>query len=285
MTYSFQALLISLVPVFSWGIMWFFVTKATRTMELFQAQFLFQLVGIPLLLLILPFVPHMALSANLLLLLALGILETFVLTLYFLALKIGNLSIVGPVNESNVLITVFLAIVILHESLYSLKIVGIFAILLGVILLGFQLSRKKSLSTYAGVGPALISTIGTGVYVFFVGISSRLNGWYFTSLGIRIVIPLTILIIFVVQRKNIFHVFKKVPWILVIPAAFFDVLGFSTFNFALTRYDISYVSVIISATPVVSVILALLFLKEKLKWYQFIGFILIIAGIVSLNLA
>lgn len=202
MNYFLQAFSISLIPAVAWGIMWFFVTKAIRDMEVFQSQFLFQLVGIPLLLLLLPFIPHTISTFNLPLLIGLGILETFVLTLYFYALKIGELAIVGPINNVNILITVFLAVVFLHDSIYPLKVFGIIAVLMGVILLGLKLQTiKKGVSLYKGVAPALLSTIGTGTYLFFVSISSRINGWYYTSLGIRVVMPITILAIFFIQKK------------------------------------------------------------------------------------
>lgn len=285
MNYFLQAFFISLIPAVAWGIMWFFVTKAIRDMEVFQSQFLFQLVGIPLLLLLLPFIPHTISTFNLPLLIGLGILETFVLTLYFYALKIGELAIVGPINNVNILITVCLAVVFLHDSIYPLKVFGIIAVLIGVILLGLKLQTiKKGVSLYKGVAPALLSTIGTGTYLFFVSISSRINGWYYTSLGIRVVMPITILAIFFIQKKGIISIFQKVPWKYVFLAAFFDVLAFSTFNFALTRYEVSYVAVISAATPIVSTLLAVIILKEKLKSYQIIGFFLVIVGIISLNL-
>lgn len=283
--YPIEAFFISLIPAIGWGIMFFFVAKATRTMEVFQALFLFQLVGIPMLLLLLPFVPSVPETSNLSLLIGLGILETFVLMLYFYALKIGELAIIGPIYQANIAITVFLAIVFLHDKMYPLKIFGIFIILAGIVLLALRLETvKKGMAFNKGVVPALLSTLGTGFYLFFVGISSRINGWYYTSLGIRIVIALSIFIMFLGLRKKIRHIFQKVPWKYVILAASFDVLAFSTFNFALTRYEISYVTVISAATPAVSTVLAVIFLREKLKVYQVIGLALVIVGIVSLNL-
>ena len=144
MNYFLQAFSISLIPAVAWGIMWFFVTKAIRDMEVFQSQFLFQLVGIPLLLLLLPFISHTISTFNLPLLIGLGILETFVLTLYFYALKIGESSIVGPINNMNILITVCLAVIFLHDSIYPLKVFGIIAVLMGVILLGLKLQTIKN---------------------------------------------------------------------------------------------------------------------------------------------
>ncbi|HLL60080.1 MAG TPA: DMT family transporter [Candidatus Nitrosocosmicus sp.] len=282
-----EALLISMIPMIGWGMMWFFATKATREMDPFQSQFLFQLVGIPMLLLLLPFVFRGIQTENLPLIIGLGFFETFVLTLYFYALKIGKLTIVGPIGEMYLLVTILLTILITHESLYFLKGVAIISVLAGVILLGLQLNelkKSKKISLYQGVLPALIAAFGTGIFVFFVGISSRVNGWYMTSLGIRVMIVLTILVIFLIQKKNLKNIFKNVPWRWVLPAAFFDVLAFTTFNYALMKYEISYVSVMSAGAPVITVVLAYLFLKERIIWYQIIGLFLVIGGIIILNL-
>jgi drug/metabolite transporter (DMT)-like permease len=284
MHYPLVTLLVSLVPTLSWGIMWLFVKQATKKLEVFQSQFLIQILGIPLLLLLLPFVPSVPSSFNLTLLLGLGIFETFVLTLYFYALKIGDLSIIGPLKGIKILFTVLLAALFLHESIYPLKIMGMVGVLVGVTFLGINFERKFTRTSLSkGVVPALISAAGTGVYFFFTSISSRLNGWYYTSLGIRLVIPLTIMCLFLIQKRNIRQVFQNVPWQLISWAAFFDVLAFSTFNYALNLYDVSYVTVVVSASPAISSLLAVMYLKEKLKIYQIIGIIIVVFGVIALS--
>lgn len=285
MHFSTQAFIITLIPALCWGTMWLFLKEAMKTTEVFKSQFLFQLLGIPLLLILLFFIPKQPLHINYPLIIGLGVGETFILTLYFYALQIGELAIIGPVNQANVLVTVFLSSIILHESLGILKVFGIIGVLMGVILLGLKLhALKKGIKLYKGVAPALISTVGTGIYLFYTGISSRINGWYYTSLGIRVAIPLTILIYLFLRRKRISDLFKNIPWKWIIPASVLDVIGFSTLNYATIKYDISYVTVMSKAAPVISTILAIYFLREKLKTYQIVGLIIVIAGIISLNI-
>src|SRR5437016_3233837 len=111
MQFLSQALIISLIPMVSWGIMWALVTKATRKMEAFQSQLLFQLTGIPMLLVLLLFFPHITGKLNVpIIIVGLGVLETFVLTLYFYALQIGELAVLGPISKAYLLVTVFLAV-------------------------------------------------------------------------------------------------------------------------------------------------------------------------------
>lgn len=286
MEFSLQPLLISVIPALLFGTETFFLTKANRTMEVFRAQFIFQLIGIPLLLVIMPFITHQN-NSNISLIIGLGIWETFVFTLYFYALRIGKLAIIGTIFETYIVITVFLAVLFLHESLYLLKVIAILSVLFGIILLGFHLhdfKKTKKVNLLTGVIPALIAALGTGIYFFFVGISSRTNGWYSTALGIRIMIPLTIAAVFLIQRKKLSLLFKDIAWKWIIPGAICDVTAFSIYNYALTRYEVSYVAVIGAAAPIVSTVLAILLLKEKLTIFQIIGFILVIIGVICLNI-
>ncbi len=286
MLFPFEKQIISLTVPLSLGVMMIFLTKAARRMESFQTQFLFQLLGIPLLLVLFPFVPTNQ-HLNIPLLIGLGVWETFVLTLYFYAVKIGNLVIVSSVFETYVLVTTFLAVFFLGESLHFTKIAGTGAILAGIILLGLNLEDRvkgNNPTLYKGVSPALLSAIGTGIYLFFVGISSRINGWYYTALGIRIVMPLTILGFFWFQKRSLKKIFVGVPWKLIIPAAILDVVGFSAFNIATARYEVSYVTIMSAVAPIATVTLAYFFLGEKLKLYQLAGFVLVMVGVVSLNL-
>jgi drug/metabolite transporter (DMT)-like permease len=286
-----QALLISLVPMVTRGVMWLFVTKAARRMEAFQAQFLFQLIGIPMLLALLPLAPRSPIPSpsGTLLLVGCSVLITFALTLYFHALKIGALAVVGPLSEASGLVVVILGVLFLHNSVYPLKIIGVAGVLLGAASLAFKPGAALRLgegltSLNRGVFETLLYAGAVGVYQLLVSISSRANGWYYTSLGIRLLIPLIILLVFIGQRRSLRGVFKDVPWLWVTLAALCDVLTFSSFNFALTRYELTYVAITANAAPVISVLLAVVFLRERLSWRQAAGVALVLGGVTSLNL-
>lgn len=281
--HSLTALGVALVPAIGWGVMFFFLTQAVRDMDVLAAQLLFQLAGIPMLLLLIPLVPHAPVTLNLPLLLLDGALETFALTLYFYALRVGKLTIVGPIYQANVAITVALAVIVFHEHLYSLRILGIAVVVTGIALLGVQVSGRQRGALHRGVAPALLATLGTGVYLFLVSISSRLSGWFYTSLGIRVTIAFTILCWLVATRRRSISLFRDVPWRYLGAAAGLDVFAFSTFNWAVTRYDISYVAVMSAAWPVVSTVLAVVCLRERLTLRQVAGLLLVLVGVVGLN--
>lgn len=65
--------------------------------------------------------------------------------------------------------------------------------------------------------------------------------------------------------------------------ALLDVIATTGYNLAVSRYEVSYVSVISSASPLVSVVLASVLFKDRTDIIQKAGIFLIIAGIMGLQ--
>ena len=78
---------------------------------------------------------------------------------------------------------------------------------------------------------------------------------------------------------------SKIPWKLLLAAGILDVVAFTTYNMAVSKYDVSFVSVISSASPLVTVVLASIVFKEVTTTVQKIGIALIILGVIGLQLA
>lgn len=278
-------LLVSLASMATGGLTWIFATKATRDMGPLKSMFLFQLIGVPLFIFLFPFAPHVQ-HVNYLAIGLIGMSETFALLLLFYALQVGEAAVVLPTTDFYALISAILGIVFLHESLYLFKIIGMIAIFVGVILIGFKLNelrKSKSVKVYKGILPALLMAVGTGVYFYFVTISSRESGWLATALGIRIAISLTcyVLLLFRGQTGNMW---RGVTWRFLIPAALCDVVSFSLYSLAVSFAELSYVTIIYSTQSVLTVILAYFFLKETLNKYQIAGLIIVVVGLIFLQL-
>lgn len=134
----------------------------------------------------------------------------------------------------------------------------------------------------AGVVPALISALGTGVYFVGVGKSAREVGWFLTAIGIRVIMSIALGLSLGIRKVVRTQVATNgaVPWIFLVAAVVFDVLGFSLYNIAVQSHHVSYVSAITSAASLVTILLSWLCLKEKLARYQLAGALLIVAGLV-----
>ena len=55
-----------------------------------------------------------------------------------LAYKYGELSVLQPINSSSYVFSTIIGIVILQEKIHYINIIGIFLILLGVVVIGFN---------------------------------------------------------------------------------------------------------------------------------------------------
>ncbi|HYK08806.1 MAG TPA: DMT family transporter [Candidatus Eisenbacteria bacterium] len=275
-----QALIFALLPTLIFSAMWLFASKATKSTSALKSLFLFQLLGLPVFIFLIPFMPH-GVTLHAMPLLLIGLFYSFVFLLYFYAIKIGNLSIIVPISEASVVITVVLSVLFLHESFGLLKAIGTAVLLVGVIGVGLHI-QKRSAGILQGVPQVLLSTLGTGVYFFLVGIAARENGWFWTALFIRIAIAATAYVLLLIRGQGS-NIFKNVPWKLFIVASILDVIGFSLYNYAVISFEVSYVSLIMTSQALFIAILSYYFLKEKLRLYQVAAIFLIIAGLIALQ--
>ncbi len=277
--------LLSLSAMVCWGILYFLNAKLSRSIGPLVTLFLFELLGIPLLLIIAPFFLESVTMRGILTLTSLGIFDTFIWLIFLYATTIGFLPLVTVLGDIYIVITTALGVLLLHESFSIYKGLSVFMVLFGAIFLSVNLrlflkTRKNML--FNGALPALISAIGVGLYLFLVTPAVRSFGWFNSSLIIRIAITLFTLIIILWRKIPI--KWSKIPWKIAFGAAFVDVVGFILYNIAVQKYEVSYITIITSASSLVTVFLSYIFLKEKLTKPQLIGVLLVICGIILLQL-
>ncbi|HUD20425.1 MAG TPA: DMT family transporter [Patescibacteria group bacterium] len=280
------AFLLAIISTIGFGTTTICTTKVTRKVGAIASLFLYQLVGIPLFLFLIPLMPKTPSSISLWPLFALGAFDAFSYLLFMIATKVGEVSILGTIIQFYMVVTTLLGVVFLHESFHLYKILGLILIFAGIVLFGLQLSGKniKSVKILQGVPLAFISSIGVGIYLFFVAIVTRTDGWFLTALVIRIAITITTGILLLFQRISINRLIKETPWKAVGLAAVLDVIAFSVYNIAVGRYEVSSVTMVVATQPVVMVILANKLFGERLSRRQIIGFCIILAGLISLQL-
>jgi drug/metabolite transporter (DMT)-like permease len=283
---TYQALILSVISMIVSGVVWFVAVKPIRELGNVRALFLFELAGIPMFLIFIPFRPHVVVPPTFNLIFLVGAFEALIMLFLFHANKIGEAAIVNPVSKAAFLFTTILAIIFLHEIPNTFGFLGLIGVLAGVTLISLNiglLRKTKSVQLFNGVPHALVFAIGDGTYFLWVSILARQNGWFYTALGIRIAISIVMLAILVFKKNNIWQVFKNVPWKWMLPAALGDVIAFSFYNIAVSGYQVAYVTIITSASVLVTVTLAVIFLKEKLRLYQIFGLALVVLGLVALQ--
>ena len=209
------------------------------------------------------------------------------LSLYY-SFQIGVMSIVAPVSSAYPALTVALAIAS-GERITALRGVGLAVTLAGVILAATTFthsagdSAKESAHLTKGVGWALLAALGFGVLFWFLGfyvvpaVGPAISVWV-----IRLTCFSVLAVAAVPTRQSL-----KLPsgsvWWLLAAVGFMDTAAFVANNAGLHTGQVSVVSVLASLYGAVTVLLAWIFLREKLERSQWFGIALIFAGIALVS--
>jgi drug/metabolite transporter (DMT)-like permease len=205
---------------------------------------------------------------------------------YLRATKTGVVSILGPVSRTGFLVTSSLGILLLNEHVTLTKIISFILVLGGGLFLSLDWNSFKNIrltKLFTGVPLASLAAIFIGTNLFLMAPLSRTNGWYYATLVSRLGVTFYSLVFLLLSVRPTVTLWKKFPWKIALGIALVDVIGLGTYNFAVTRYEVSYVSVIASCATLVTIFLARLFLREKLTKIQLFGICLMLFGIVLLQ--
>ena len=215
----------------------------------------------------------------------LGLLAAGNYGLMLKALASGQAGVVTAIVAASSLVTATLGIAFLGESVSSFKVISVGVIFLGLVGVSFDwklIGKRSSFKWANGVPAAILASLGFGFYFFFLGPVNRLHGWFMTTLILRGLTGLNLLILwwFMVGSRE---VKRPIPWRTLLPIILIELVGFTGYNFAVTKYEVSYVYTIANASPIVSLTVARIFFKEKVAWYKLISVAVIIGGIVGMQ--
>lgn len=214
------------------------------------------------------------------------------------AFETGALMLVSPIAASYAAITILFALWS-GEVLTPLHSVGIGTTLLGVIIAATSLPEKPSLlpstpgklflmltkgKSLRSVGWALVAALGYGTTFWVLGFHvTPILGAITPIWLIRVITPCLLALLAPVVRQPL-----KVPrgtiWLLLCSIGLFDTLAYIAYALGLTQGQISIVTILSSLYSVVTVILAWIFLRERLHKNQWLGVGTIFVGIVLVNL-
>ena len=221
-------------------------------------------------------------------LITLSFFGTFGILLFYRGLSKGKASVIAPVYSSYAAFAVLVSFLIFHEIIIGLTWLGLGIIFIGIILASFDYRKLKDVDfkikdLSKGVPETLIAAVIIGLYFplwdkFLVG-----QGWIVFNLLTNIIICLTILTISLSKRSTLKFEDKKLwKWLFLI--GFFTSGGFLclVWGFNSTSFT-SIISVLSAASPILVLILARIFLKEKLSLTQKLGVALLLAGLVVIS--
>jgi drug/metabolite transporter (DMT)-like permease len=209
------------------------------------------------------------------------------LSLYY-SFQVGVMSIVAPVSSAYPALTVALAIMS-GERITALRGAGLAVTFVGVILAATSFRpnpsdpAKESAHLAKGVGWAILSGLGFGVLFWFLGfhvvpaIGPTISVWV-----IRLTSFSVLALVAVSARQSLTLPSGSVWWLLA-AVGFMDTAAFLANNAGLRTGQVSVVSVLASLYGAVTVVLAWIFLREKLEGSQWFGIVLIFVGIVLVS--
>lgn len=266
-----------------WGVGDFLIQRCTRKAGVTFTLWFISCIGS---ILLLPFVlnGNMPLSAlwsvPILIATATHIANGFFL---FWLFKHINLSIVQPVISLELPIGVLLAAVLFQEAILPLQWQLIFFIFFGIVLLsvvahpfaGKKMHLEKGvLLTVLAACVSASMNLATGAAV------EQLDPWFVIwALSLLITI---VLVPFIIQRRAEYIASIKTHPMLYVSTSLIDVGAWVSFSFGVLYLPIWLVLALSQGYILLSVILGIIFNKERLQWWQYVGLCITVMALIAL---
>ncbi len=278
-------LLFGIIAMLGWGFSDYISGVVSKKIGYFRPLLWSQIIFIGLFLALMPFFKMPVFNVNVLVYAFISSVLLFIaMNFFYKGLEIGDLSIISPIASSASMITVVLSIIFLNESLSQIQGVAVFLVIIGTILVSFKYNDllKLNIKNMAkGVVYALITMVCWGIMFVFVALMIKEIGWFLPPLYMNFLMLVFLLVQGLIQKKNMS--FPKKSWTFVLGIAVLGIIAFLAYSYGVNSSFASIVTPVATSSPAVTILLAMLFLKERLDLNQHAGLFLIIGGIVLLG--
>jgi drug/metabolite transporter (DMT)-like permease len=310
-----MGIILGLLAALFWGTADFLVRYSTRIIGTYRTLFYMQFIGLACLSIFLVVSGEfMQLAARIswqwwILALITALLNVISALALYRSFEIGVLAIVSPIAASSTALTVVLAI-ISGEMISRARGLGITAALIGVALAAthftplsdtkepdkatkntlfpnrmyanLKLLRRGQLTR--GVGWAFIAAICYGIDFWLLGIYiTPVFGGIMPVWIIRLTTICTLALFAMPAGQSLRRPSRRAWW-LIVPIGILDTMAFLSVAIGYTTDQVSVVSVLASLFSAVTVLLAWIFLREKLQWSQWLGIVIIFLGVSLVKL-
>jgi drug/metabolite transporter (DMT)-like permease len=291
--------LYAIVAAVGWGTADYFAALSARKVGVFRAALLTQAFGVVLVLIpsyqslpLIPQYPQASLAAF-----GLGLLNTIVVLSLYKSFEVGKLSLVSPITSCFPALSTLLAVLLLGEIVTQLRALGILLTLGGIVFVttksaaGDRISSPTNRKPVLGKGTeyALVAFVALGVLYFALKVVVADLGSIIPVLLMRFGMGSALVILLVAgkPRLNWTKRYSGLPSLLglILIVAISDLVAGVSYNLGVQEGDVSVVSTISGCYSIVTILLAGMFLRERLKLVQWAGVLTIIAGVAVLGLA
>src|SRR3954454_3417493 len=203
------------------------------------------------------------------------------LTAFYKALSIGPMGVVAPLSATAAVIPVIVGVAT-GDRPSALQAVGVVVAVTGVVLAsreaGDEAERSRTISK--GVGFALISALGFGSFFLLIDRASDADVLWAVSVN-RTVSVMLLALALLATRPQVG--LKAADMRILAVVGILDVTANGLFAVAATMGLVSVVAVLSSLYPVMTVILARVVLKERLRAVQRIGAAAALVGVALIS--
>jgi drug/metabolite transporter (DMT)-like permease len=202
------------------------------------------------------------------------------LATFYRALALGTMSIVSPLVACGAVVPFAISLAT-GERPRAIAAAGAIVALLGAVLASLEERRAVATGRSRAVALAAIAALALGLFVYFLGLGSREGSALSTLVGARVG-SLAFLLVFALARRAPLRIERA--WLPAVAAVgLFDVGANALFALASSHGLLSLVSILGSLYPVVTVVLAYVFLRERLTPLQLTGIGVALAGVMAVS--
>lgn len=278
-----QGIIFAIIATFGWGIADFFAKKAVDEIGPYRTFFYSYFIGLFPILIYFVFFPNIKnLTMLIIFLFIIEALLNFIgYICFYKGIEIEKLSVIAPIIACNSVIVVLLSIIFLNEVLNLNQGIGVGLMIIGLVFVSIQ--GKFEITSRKAILIALISMVAWGGATFMFGYLVKQSNWLLAIVLGRFLSWVWGSLFFKVKKVSLsFPKGSVINYIILV--AFLELIGVLFFSLSATESMISIIGPIVHLYPVVTLIMARLFLKEKLILYQKIGIAGILIGLVFISI-
>ena len=289
MSSAFISILCGIGGMFGWGIYDFLGGVYSKQIGPFKSFFWSQLAGLfTILLLLFAFALSFDFSLHIFALIPIAaVVYSAGYLFFFKGFEIGNISIVAAVMNLWAVFTMLFAFVFMGQRLSPQQTMGVFMIITGVTIasLNWQDIKNHEFKLSRGVKETVLGAFFFGAFWNISEIVSEEIGWLATTLYVKfgIIIFLLIFSQFLKKGLNLAQVSTKTK-IMVLLMGSIEAAAVALVNYGLTIGDAILITPIASALSIVTITLAIIFLKDRVTKMQTSGMVTAVAGIIITGL-
>jgi len=282
------AVLGGLLGMLGFGTSNFLAKKTIGVMSSLQVLIFSQFIGAGFMTLYLirePALPALT-PPNLRSVLVFGLLNALAYVLLYRALDVGKASIVTPISSTFNIAVPIVSFFLFHESFSGSKIVALVLVVVGVVLTAVQSAGVGEQGGDLAKGLPYVAG-WVLIWAFYLPFWDRFiegDGWVVWVILVKVVLVVAVtLYASLVQKEKLgFGSKTLLLWLVMIGVC--ETVGNlgMTWAFNASVNTTSIITALVSASPLVTVLLALAVLKERVAAHQGIGIGLIIVGMVIL---